>query len=57
MKRLIVSLVGHDTIDIGGVKKYEVDDGILWVLFGDECCMTRKIFPLQQIVEITEYEE
>ena len=57
MKRLMVSFVDHDTIDIGGVKEYEVDSGVLWVLFEDGRSMTRKIYPLQQILEITECEE
>ena len=57
MKRLVISFVDQDTIDIGGVKEYEVDSGVLWVLFEDGCSVTRKIYPLQQILEITEYEE
>ena len=57
MKRLMVSFADHDTIDIGGIKEYEVDSGVLWVLFEDGRSMTRKIFPLHNITEITEYEE
>lgn len=57
MKRLMVSFVDQDTIDIGGIKEYEVDSGVLWVLFEDGRSMTRKIFPLHNITEITEYEE
>ena len=57
MNRLVISFVDQDTIDFGGVRDYEIVDGVLWLLFEDGCPMTRKIIPLQQIVEITEYAE
>ena len=57
MKRLVIVFVDQDRIDIGGVKEYKVDSGVLWVLFEGMCFKTRKIYPLQQIVEITEYVE
>ena len=41
MKRLVISFVDQDTIDIGGVKEYEVDSGVLWVLFEDGSCRIR----------------
>ena len=57
MKRLVITITDGETLDCRGIKDYGVEGGVIGIWYGADNTLTRKIFPLHNILEITEYTE